>query len=222
MTAILFGSISTIADTSERQREAFNRAFQGHGLQWHWSKEEYLAMLETSGGEQRIAEYASSQGQTVDPAAIHRSKSEIFQSDLANSGITARPGVVQTIQDARREGVKVGFVTTTSPDNVAALLQALEPAIQRTDFDTIVTASDVTAPKPDKASYRLALQTLDETPDACIAIEDNLGGVEAAVAAGLRCVAFPNENTSGHDFTAAHSRADRIDLEQLRKAIAVG
>ena len=40
MSAILFGSISTLADTSEMQRAAFNEAFRAHGLDWSWSREE--------------------------------------------------------------------------------------------------------------------------------------------------------------------------------------
>jgi hypothetical protein len=75
MSAILFGSISTIADTSELQRQAFNQAFKAHGLDWDWSRAEYLTMLENSGGQNRIADYANSIGQTVDAKAIHRSKS---------------------------------------------------------------------------------------------------------------------------------------------------
>ena len=38
MSAILFGSISTLADTSELQRRAFNEAFEAHGLDWNWSR----------------------------------------------------------------------------------------------------------------------------------------------------------------------------------------
>lgn len=42
LSALLFGSISTIADTSERQRHAFNEAFAEHGLDWQWDRDEYL------------------------------------------------------------------------------------------------------------------------------------------------------------------------------------
>ena len=38
MTAILFGSISTLADTSEIQRDSFNQAFAEHGLDWTWDQ----------------------------------------------------------------------------------------------------------------------------------------------------------------------------------------
>jgi hypothetical protein len=39
---ILFGSISTVADTSELQREAFNAAFAEHGLDWRWDPDDPL------------------------------------------------------------------------------------------------------------------------------------------------------------------------------------
>jgi HAD superfamily hydrolase (TIGR01509 family) len=217
MSAILFGSIGTIADTSELQRQAFNQAFKVHGLDWCWNREEYLTMLEKSGGQKRIADYAGSTGQTVDAEAIHRSKSELFQKSLAESQVSPRPGVVETIQNAKSQGLKLALVTTTSQENISLLIEALRPNIQLTDFDLIVDASSVKHPKPDKAAYTFALEKLGEKSDDCIAIEDNLGGVEAAIAAGLGCVAFPGENTAHHDFEKAQRRVDRLDFDELQK-----
>jgi HAD superfamily hydrolase (TIGR01509 family) len=217
MSAILFGSISTIADTSELQRQAFNQAFKAHGLDWDWSREEYLAMLEKSGGKNRIADYADSIGQTVDAKAIHRSKSEFFQNSLTKSQVKPRLGVVETIQGAKSQGLKVAFVTTTSQENISMLMAALQPSIQVTDFDLILNDSSVDRPKPDKAAYTFALERLGEKSDDCIAIEDNLNGVESAIAAGLDCVAFPNENTARHDFKIANHLVDRLDFEELQK-----
>jgi HAD superfamily hydrolase (TIGR01509 family) len=220
MSAILFGSISTIADTSELQRQAFNQAFKAHGLDWNWNREEYLTMLENSGGRQRIADYAASMGQTVDAEAIHRSKSEFFQNSLAESQVKPRFGVVETIQGAKSKGLKIAFVTTTSQDNISLLMDALRPSIQITDFDLILNDSSVDRPKPDKAAYTFALERLDEKSDDCIAIEDNLSGVESAIAAGLDCIAFPNENTAHHDFKGANHLVDRLDFDELQKFLA--
>ena len=216
MAAILLGSISTVADTSEIQREAFNQAFRDHGLGWRWERADYLAMVEKSGGRARIADYARSVGATVDAAAIHRTKSVLFQKTLATARVSPRPGVAETIRDARGRGVKVGLVTTTSADNVSALLDAVSTEIHADDFDVIVDASDVERPKPDGDAYLFALRTLGEEPGDCVAVEDNVGGARAATAAGLTCVAFPNENTTGHDFTTAVRRVDRLDLDDLR------
>jgi HAD superfamily hydrolase (TIGR01509 family) len=217
MSAILFGSISTIADTSELQRQAFNRAFQAHGLDWHWSRDEYLTMLENSGGRQRITDYAAAMGQTVDAEAIHRSKSKIFQDSLTQAQIQPRFGVVETIQRAKSQGLKIAFVTTTSQANISQLLQALAPSIQVTDFDRILNSESVDRPKPDRAAYTFALEQLGEQPDDCIAIEDNLAGVESAISAGLNCVAFPNENTAHHDFNKANYLVERLDFDELQQ-----
>jgi len=174
MPAILFGSISTVADTSELQRDSFNQSFEIHGLDWRWDRDQYRAMLSQSGGQSRIAEYAQSLGQTVDAKAIHETKSEIFRDLLTNAELSPRAGVVETIKGARDNDWKVGLVTTTSGDNVLSLLAALSPTIAMGDFDVIVNASSVEQPKPDKAAYSFALQNISEAPGDCVAIEDSL------------------------------------------------
>ena len=213
MTAVLFGSISTVADTSELQRDAYNRAFAAHGLDWRWDREQYRGMLASSGGQDRVAEYARSAGQDVDARAVHETKSELFQQALTTTRLTPRDGVAGTIAAARRRGWKVGLVTTTSRANITALLDAVE-GLDAADFDLIVDSSDVEKPKPDPAAYAFAAGTLSEPPASCVAVEDNVGGVDAATAAGVPCVAFPNENTSGHDFGGARV-VDHLDLEDI-------
>ncbi len=228
MSAILFGSIGTIADTSELQRQAFNQAFEAHGLDWYWHRADYLAMLETSGGQNRITDYAdsilqgigSANGQTVDARAIHRSKSKFFQTSLTKSSVEPRLGVVEVIQSAKSQGLKIGLVTTTTQENVAMLMAALHPVIQVTDFDLISNIDCVDRPKPDKAIYTFALAKLGEKSADCIAIEDNLDGVRAAKSAGLNCIAFPNQNTANHDFRAANYLVERLDFNELTKFMA--
>jgi HAD superfamily hydrolase (TIGR01509 family) len=219
MPAVLFGSISTIADTSEMQRDAFNKAFEAHGLSWRWDRDEYRSMLGSNGGEQRIADYAAERGDSVDAAAIHATKSELFRQMLADAAPAPRAGVVDTIRDARDAGLKVGFVTTTSPENVTAVLTVLEPEITRSDFAVITDSTSVDAAKPDGAVYASALATLGEAPGDCVAIEDNPGGVASAAAAGVACIAFPNANTSHLDFAPATSTTSALDLSQVRTVL---
>lgn len=215
MSAVLFGSIGTLAETSEIQREAFNEAFRAHGLDWHWERADYVAMLAESGGRNRIAGYAASVGQEVDADAVHRSKSEHFQKLLATSGLSPRPGVVDTIAAAKADGTKIGLVTTTSPENIAALFDVLGPDVRRADFDVVVDLAEVSTPKPDAAAYAHAVEALHERPERCVAIEDNGDGVTAATAAGVPCVAFPGANTAGHTYTRARSVVDRLDPIEL-------
>ena len=220
MTAVLFGSIGTIADTSELQRQAFNDAFSAHELDWHWTRDDYLALLQNSGGQKRIAAYADSVGQSVDARAVHASKSELFRKSLNESSLSPRAGVVETIRTAKDKGYKVALVTTTSRENVVAMVDALRPGIRLSDFDLVLDASAVAQPKPDRAAYVVALSGLGEDPGTCVAVEDNVDGVAAATAAGVRCVAFPNENTVGHDFGRADDLVTSLDLSRLELLVA--
>jgi HAD superfamily hydrolase (TIGR01509 family) len=219
MPAVLFGSISAVADTSELQRQAFNDAFHAHGLDWRWEQDEYRDLIQSSGGKDRIAEYGRAQGVDVDAEAIHKTKSERFQALLAEAGLSARPGVAETIKAAKDEGWEVGFITTTTPENVAALLDGVD-GVQASDFDLVTDVNAVDAPKPDPAIYALALETLKESPDTAVAIEDNLGGVDAGKAAGLTVLAFPNENTQAHDFAKADRTVDALSFDDVRTAVA--
>ena len=213
MSALLFGSISTVADTSEMQRAAYNAAFAEHGLRWRWERDEYRSMLADSGGQNRIAEFARSRGEDVDAQAVHQTKSKIFQESVATETVALRPGVAETMKAAKDHGWRVALVTTTSRANIEALL-AGHDEVAPSEFDVIVDSASVDEPKPDPAAYDFALHALGQEPGDCVAIEDNVGGVTSARAAGVQCVAFPNANTAGHDFGAAPV-TDRLVFDQL-------
>lgn len=220
MPAILFGSIGTLADTSEMQRQAFNQAFAKHGLNWHWDRDEYIKLLEKSGGRQRIEDYARSVGQSVDAEAIHCDKSEIFQQLLQRNALEPRPGVAEVIRNAKQASFKLALVTTTSEQNVALMLAALKKSLSPTDFDLIVDRSDVRASKPSEEAYLFALKQLDQQPNSCVAIEDNLGGIESAKLAAIACVAFPGENTAQHDFGSADIRVKHLAFGPLQSLLS--
>lgn len=52
LKAVLFGSLSSIADLAEFEREAFNRAFLQHGLDISWTSSAYLYRMRHYGREQ--------------------------------------------------------------------------------------------------------------------------------------------------------------------------
>jgi HAD superfamily hydrolase (TIGR01509 family) len=214
---MLFGSISTIVDTSELQRQAFNDAFAQHGLDWRWDTDEYRTLLQSNGGSDRIAEYARNRGDDVDADAVHKSKSDLFQQRLGEGPLALRPGVAETLQQAKENGFQIAFVTTTARENISALLDGVD-GLDADDFDLITDRTDVEQPKPSGAVYEFALTTLGTTADESVAIEDNVGGIEAAKAAGVRAIAFPNENTAEHDFGAADERVDRLEFDAVRSA----
>lgn len=218
MPALFFGSIGTLADTSELQREAFNRAFAQHGLDWSWDQDAYRELLAKSGGASRIAEYAKAQGDEVDAAAVHATKSEIFRTLLAESPAPLRAGVKDAVEQAKAEGYKVAFVTTTEAANVDAILESVA-GLDADDFDLIVDASQVDQAKPDPSVYAFALRELGQDAGGVIAVEDNVGGVEAANSAEVAVVAFPGENNAAHDFGKADKVVGALEFAHLASLV---
>ena len=206
MKALLIGSISVLADTSELQRSAFNDAFHEAGLDWYWSRDDYRRMLEESGGQNRIEAFSERCGEKVDAAALHAHKTAIFQESLAAYELELRPHVAQAIADARSQGVKIAMVSGTARKSLDAMLAHFGGA-DALGIEFITSASDGQPAKPDPALYRHALTRLGVKARDAIAIEDNLPGVAAARSAGITCYAYPNENTMLHDFgDAPHLR----------------
>lgn len=203
MPTLLFGSIGSIVETSELQRSAFNQAFREAGLDWEWSREDYQTMLRVEGGKARIEAYAKEHGETVDAATLHGEKSRLFQLRLDAGDLRPRPGVADLIGRASERGIEIGFVSTTTPENVASILKAVEADISRDAFALVMDSTFVSRRKPHPEAYEVALKELAAKPDGTLAIEDNSDGVRAAVAAGIPTIAFPGANTRDHDYEGA-------------------
>ena len=48
-----------------------------------------------------------------------------------------------------------------------------------------------------------------------MAVEDNPDGVRAASAAGVTCLAFPNDNTATSEFPGATRRVEELTVDDL-------
>lgn len=207
MKALLLGSLSVLADTSELQRDAFNTAFAETGLDWHWSREAYGKMLISSGGRDRIALFAATKGVQVDSAALHDRKTAIFQARLGQGTLPLRSETSRLVQHALRRNAKIACVSGTARASLDALLSGFGGAAEL-GIDLVTSADLGLAPKPDPALFLHALDKLDVTADQALAIEDNRAGIDAAMAAGIETLAYPNINTAEHDFSdVAHVTA---------------
>lgn len=209
--ALLFGSIGTLVETSELQRRAYNQSFKEIGLNWHWSEEFYKSELVISGGQSRVLRYALMTGTKVDAQRIHLRKTEIFNELLDENTLEPRTGVVGTIEQAKHFGIKLGFVTTTSWENISSVLKCTGGLISKDDFDFIGSKNMVQHPKPNPEIYHKALEALECSAQASLAIEDSEPSLNAASAAGIHCIAFPGENTQTHNYANSVFETSTLD-----------
>jgi HAD superfamily hydrolase (TIGR01509 family) len=105
------------------------------------------------------------------------------------------PGADALLAGAREAGLETAIVTSNSLVNVKAHL-ARAGSTHR--FDAVVCADgDPVRGKPAPTLYLEALERLGLHAGEAIAIEDSPNGVAAAQAAGLYCIAVPNQITRG-------------------------
>ncbi len=220
-TALMFGSIGSIMETSDVQRRAYNQALKEAGLDWVWDRSVYAELLNQSGGQERLGMLSAATAAGLSKAQIeqiHARKTELACAELVSRRISLRPGVAQLIALAKSRGMKLAFVTTTYQPNIDALFQAAGDALSASDFDHIASRSEVVHGKPHPEAYWMALAQLGVAAADAIAIEDTAVSVMSAKRAGLTVVATPGEITAGQDFW----QADLVVSSLLGDVGAVG
>jgi HAD superfamily hydrolase (TIGR01509 family) len=210
--ALIFDVDGTLAETEQDgHRVAFNQAFALAGLEWHWSIEFYGELLEIAGGKERIQHYVRQYQPNFEPptplpefaATLHRQKTKQYQQLLTAGLIPLRTGVKRILKEAREQGIRLAIATTSSPENVTALLEQHLGSESPTWFDIIAAGDVVPQKKPAPDIYFYVLDALNLPPQACIAIEDSQQGLTAARLAEIPTIITVNSYTQHHNFQEA-------------------
>ena len=212
MKAILFGSIGTLIETSDLQREAFNEAFKEAGLDWYWDHEDYTKLLKKSGGTNRIEDFAEKNNATVDAKKIRERKTQIYNDKINSISIPPREGVLDVLEYAHKNNIKTGFVTSTTTDNIDAVFKTLNNQIKKNYFDFIGNNTLIKKAKPAPDIYIKALNSLELNSSECIAIEDTVESALSADRAKIRCVAFPGLFHIDDDFSFCLKKLDKLNV----------
>ncbi len=121
----------------------------------------------------------------------------LLYQQLIQSQYPLFPGVARFIQSLA-ERYPLALASGARRDEIQSTLQATG---LMAFFQVIVGAEDFTRGKPNPESYLLALERLNEhlnshhqpiLPHECLVIEDSIGGVQGARAAGMICLAVSN------------------------------
>lgn len=209
LQALIFDVDGTLADTEETHRAAFNQAFEELGLHWNWSRPTYAHLLETTGGKERLAAYASSlpadqQHRVSDRIAeIHARKTEIYGALILAGKAPLRDGVARLIAEAHGAGIRLAIASTTTYENIEALLRVNLGLGALEHFDVVGAGDMAQHKKPAPDIYEYVLRELGLPAEYCAAIEDSANGLQAAKRAGLFTVVTPSYWTKTEDFSGA-------------------
>ena len=209
--ALLFGSIGTLIETSDIQRNSFNEAFKEAGLEWYWDEQDYRALLKKSGGTKRVEDFAEKNNVNVNAEKIRNRKTEIFSSFISHNKQKLRKSVAEIVKFTKENNIKLGFSTSTTIDNVDAVFKSLIGQISKKDFDFIGNKSLVKNEKPNSDIYIATIESLKLQPEECLAIEDTEESSNSAVNAGIKCIGFPGSYHIDDNFHMCVKKMNLLD-----------
>jgi sugar-phosphatase len=119
----------------------------------------------------------------------------------------AKDGVGHALEFMRSRGLRLALASSSAMSVIEAAIGRLGIAPQ---FEVVHSADSEPRSKPAPDVYLGAARRLGVDPRRCIALEDSLPGVEAAKAAGMACIRFPE-----HRGPASGADLELRSLEEL-------
>lgn len=143
------------------------------------------------------------------PEELLKERGEIYGALLKQFGISPMPGLFSALNLFNEMGFDKAIASSAQRKWIELGLKSL--GITQ-EFKVIISGEEVKEAKPNPEIFLLASKRLGIKKERCLVLEDTITGVKAAKAAGMRCIAIPNQYNRDEDF----SRAD-ITICSLEK-----
>jgi beta-phosphoglucomutase len=154
----------------------------------------------TLGGLMRLFGLEDAARQRMGEFGVSQPWQVLLALDLQYYGKLIRdPGTMQhvlfphahgVLRFVRRQGIKTALATMSTSDQAHVVLDVLG---LHQEFDCVATCEDVPNSKPHPDIFLRAALQLHVPPDECLVLEDSAPGVRGALAAGMWCIAVPND-----------------------------
>ncbi|MFN8473970.1 MAG: HAD-IA family hydrolase [Anaerolineae bacterium] len=195
--AVIFDMDGVLTDSEPLINAAAVAMFKEQGLTVQ--PDDFLPFVGT-GEDRYIGGVAEKYHFALDPEAAKRRTYAIYL-DLVPQQLQAFPGVSDLVHACRAAGLRVAVASSGDRVKVTANLRKIGLPID--SWDAVVVGEEVEHKKPAPDIFLLAAQKLGLTPAECVVVEDAVNGIQAAKAAGMRCVAvaqtFPPERLQEAD-----------------------
>lgn len=182
--AFLFDMDGVLVDSEEFICKAAIKMFEGLGVEV--KAEDFLPFV-GAGEDRYLGGVAEKYGVTIDISEAKKSTYEIYD-DIVKGELLALPGTIDFINKCKSKGLKIALAT--SADRSKMHMNLREMGIGEEVFDAIVNGLDVDRKKPFPDIYLEAAKRIGADIEKCIVVEDAVNGVDAANAAGAKCLAL--------------------------------
>jgi HAD superfamily hydrolase (TIGR01509 family) len=138
---------------------------------------------------------------------------------IQSEPLSAFPGVLELINGAlQRQDFRLAIATSASLELSRAILESAKVPYRKMVY---VTGSEIKSKKPDPELFLVAASRMGIIPAHCVVIEDAPSGVQAAKAAGSKCIAVTNSASADklQEADLVCNSLEQIDIETTQKLI---
>jgi HAD superfamily hydrolase (TIGR01509 family) len=212
--AVLFDLDGLLADTEPIWTESANILLQRRGHTFDLALKPLFMGRRTD----EVARLLVERYQLPDRAEDLLFERLAIMEDLYSGGwLAPMPGALELIGELHRGQVPMAVVSG-SPD---LLIRMVLEAFDLTEpLGCSVSSDSVERGKPAPDCYLLAARRLGVDPQCCVVLEDAPAGVQAALAAGMTCVAVPGPEIPPEQVASAHltvSSLTELSLNRLAR-----
>ncbi len=146
-------------------------------------------------------------------------RQEYFLKILSQEPLPPFPGVLELIEQAlQKEDFRVAIATSSTLEKSRAVLKSAHIPYEKMVY---ITGNDVKNKKPHPELFLLAAKRMGIEPANCVVIEDAPNGVQAAKAAGARCIAVTNSTDAAKlcEADLVCNSLEQVDLQTVVKLL---
>lgn len=189
LKGIIFDMDGTITLTESFHHRAFAEVFREHGIPYDFK--DHMKRFAGAGSEVTFKTIFQEHGKALDPEEIKElqaKKKELYIKIVQEMEIPTVPGVAEFVQRIQVKGLKK--IIATGNSNLDAVRFILKKVGLLEYFPDILSIKEVGRGKPFPDVFVEAAKRLGCATSECVVLEDAINGVQAAKAAGIRCIAF--------------------------------
>lgn len=129
--------------------------------------------------------------ESVEKQSLFLAKYRLFKQDFPmDYGSIMTEGVEDTLRELQTKGYRIGLASSGEYQTLIKILNETELSDY---FEVVVSGADMPKSKPAPDVYLEAVKQMGLQATECLAVEDSTHGIQAAISAGLTCLALKPE-----------------------------
>jgi beta-phosphoglucomutase len=181
--AVIWDVDGTLVDTADLHFRAWSDLMRQ--IDKPFTRAEFAATFGTRNPD-IIRKLFGSQFTDEEVADLGNRKEMLYRAAARQQGVTLLPGARTLLEGLQAGGFKQAIGSSAPRENLDLILRLT--GAERF-FEAIVSVEDIQRGKPDPQVFQLAADRLGQAHDHCLVLEDAVAGVQAAKAAGMKCIA---------------------------------